>query len=344
MHSLHVRPDAFEAFGGRRRERLRRRCPRLRCPDVGANRSHAVDEFPVAVDVIARHERAVLDTVDPGADSGPDAVTAMGVRGHRQRVAMGRRDGLLQRRGVVLRVVHAPAWGQHSTGGHHLDDIDGPSRSLIDGGDNRLDAVCLTTKEPAVSLPPGDRWSRHDDLRRQPRSPRQPRPRVEGDIAAVTEVAQRRNTCPQRDFQGVLDTYRQCLIRLLEELRYGITVGIPTEVNVTVDETGQNGGPVTEIPDLCPIGRRRTPMVHSDDATVGRRAHHQRGTVHCAHNRIPAAPRTHDVPRATVCHRPLNVSPHGSPPSHVSLQLCRTGMNRTRAMRHHLAPIRVKRI
>ena len=110
----------------------------------------------------------MLDAADTGRDCGSYPGAPVGVGGDRQSVTAGRGDGRGERRRVVLRLVGAVAGGHHPPGGHHLDDVHGAASALVDGRDDGLGAPRLTAEEPAMTLRRGDRWTGHEDFRRDP--------------------------------------------------------------------------------------------------------------------------------------------------------------------------------
>ena len=184
----------------------------------------------------------------------------------------------------------------HPAGRHHLDDVTPPFVPLTHGvGEaTRLD---LPTEEPAVATLAGHGWAGGEDPGQAPLAAQ-----VERDVAAVTEVPQRRDPRLQRHTGMPPCPVPQFVVGPIGHLLLQRADAVEHEVLVRVDQPRQECH-VSEIDDLAAAGL----VADSGDATLVERHGRRRQeplTVEDATSEKGRGHRASVSDQRTLAHRP----------------------------------------
>ncbi len=136
---------------------------------------------------------------------------------------------------------------------------------VADGGPHGSRAVCLAAEEPAVSTGGCDRRASYQQVRACGRVGGGLVPQPQGQVVAVTEVADRGDPGHQAGTGGQPHPFQDRVVGI-GDVTYRVVAGIEGQVDVRVDETGQQGR-LAKVHHVN-ARRHRRPGLHRDDAAV----------------------------------------------------------------------------
>ncbi len=210
----------------------------------------------VGVCPVGGQERAVLDHVDAGGDHVGDSGRGVGVRGDRQPVAVRLVHGGAQLVDPVLGLVGAGGGGKVPATGHDLDDVNAAFGVVADGGPHGgravCLAVCLAAEEPAVSTGGCDRRASYQQVRACGGVGGGVVPQPQGQVVAVTEVADRGDPGHQAGMGGEPHPFQDRVVGI-GDVTYRVVAG-GTD---TVEQAGGTDREHESSPTAGATGARR---------------------------------------------------------------------------------------
>ncbi len=181
----------------------------------------------------------MLHPVDAGLDRVGDGHGGVRVRGDRQPEPVRLVDGVAQHPGRELGQVLAGAGGQVPAAGHDLDDVGAAGDVLSDGGADalggrrRLPAQVVTVAAGRGDGRPGREDGGQAGLAAQ----------AQGQVAAVAEVADGGDPAAQGGLARPGHGLDDLAVGPAGQVRDRLGAGVEGQVDVRVDQPGQQGGP-----------------------------------------------------------------------------------------------------